>query len=91
MTGTFTVVVQMWEESERSWGVRPDGYSLHLSEFDRLEYIKRYWDSLPAVPPEEYWRPCGTPYLAQVDEAIYNTVVKSNQGSRYFNNRYPPG
>jgi len=23
-------VVQAWEESERGWGVRPDGLSIHL-------------------------------------------------------------
>ena len=26
------VVVQKWEESERGWGTRPDGFSLHLTE-----------------------------------------------------------
>ena len=31
MTVTKEVVAVQWEESERGWGVRPDGCSLHVS------------------------------------------------------------
>ena len=41
---TIPVVCQYWEESERGWGVRPDGCSLHLTEADRKQFIKEYWD-----------------------------------------------
>ncbi len=36
------VVVQKWEETERGWGVRPDGFSLHLTDADRSAYIGEY-------------------------------------------------
>jgi hypothetical protein len=38
-----TVVMQRWYESERGWGQRPDGCSLHLTEQDRAAYCKKYW------------------------------------------------
>jgi hypothetical protein len=37
----FLVIRQEWEESERGWGCRPDGYSLHLDKEDRNTYIKK--------------------------------------------------
>ncbi|MDO8600300.1 MAG: hypothetical protein Q7R73_01605 [bacterium] len=79
-----TVVVQKWEESERGWGTRPDGYSLHLSDADRKIYIKEYWDSMPDTAPDEYSRPDGTPYPCDVDEEIYEEVKKSTNGIRSF-------
>jgi hypothetical protein len=42
------VVYQSWLESERGWGVRPDGYSLHLSLGDR----KRFIDVSSSFPSE---------------------------------------
>jgi hypothetical protein len=30
------VVVQKWEEVEVGWSRKPDGYSIHLTEEDRL-------------------------------------------------------
>lgn len=51
------VVVQRWLESERGWGTRPDGVSIHLNDADRQEYINRYWGSMPDYTPDEYSRP----------------------------------
>jgi len=39
---TFQVQIQYWEESERGWGVRDDGYSVHLTEEDYQEYLKEF-------------------------------------------------
>ena len=36
------VYLQHWEESERGWGIRPDGCSLHLTLEDRKKYIEKY-------------------------------------------------
>jgi hypothetical protein len=52
------IFVQLWEESEAGWGVRPDGASLHLNESDSLIYVKEYWDKMPDTVPAEYSRPC---------------------------------
>lgn len=48
-----------WEESERGWGIRPDGFSLHLSKEDSKKYVKDYWDRQPDGVPDEYSRPSG--------------------------------
>lgn len=51
------VVVQYWEESERGWGTRPDGISVHLTDNDRQLYIQNYWRKMPDSIPDEYSRP----------------------------------
>lgn len=84
-----TVVCQKWEESERGWGNRPDGYSLHLNDADRLAFIKSYWDRMPKESPDEYSRPCGTPYSCDVEPATFNKVVGSKNGIRLHSNNYP--
>ncbi len=71
------VVVQKWEESERGWGVRPDGFSLHMTDEDREAFIKEYWDSMPKKAPDEYSRPAGTPYKAEVDEEVFQKVKEA--------------
>ena len=85
----YEVIVQKWEESERGWGTRPDGFSLHLTDTDREAYIKEYWDRMPESVPEEYSRPDGTPYKAEVDAATFAKVKASKNGVRNFGR--PPG
>lgn len=73
----FTVVVQDWEESERGWGTRPDGYTLHLSEEDRKAFIKAYnqkHNNQPTVP-DEYTRPCGPGRLLEVGPETYEKML----------------
>lgn len=74
------VLCQCWEESERGWGTRPDGYSLHRSEEDLRRFIRRYWDSMPddnSPIPYEYSRPVGDPYLALVSKEFYDKLLNS--------------
>ena len=52
-----TIVIQTWTESEKGWGTRPDGYSLHLSEQDLDKFVELYWKDMPAQVPHEYSRP----------------------------------
>lgn len=77
-----SVVKQDWEESERYWGVRPDGYSLHKTVEDCSNFIKEYWDSMPDAIPDEYSRPCGKPYLLDVSKDIYRKITRSKNGIR---------
>lgn len=88
-----SVVVQKWEESERGWGQRPDGYSLHLSEEDRKEFIRAYWELMPDAVPDEYERPCGSPYEAEIDAALHEQIEIARTegvcGIRFFDNKYP--
>lgn len=79
------VIVQRWEESERGWGVRPDGYSLHPSEEARAKYVREYWAEQPDQVPDEYSRPCGEPYEAEVDLQF----AKDRICIRQFDNNYP--
>ena len=47
-----------WEESERGWGTRPDGASIHVSEEECAKYVKAYWERQPkGEVPDEYSRP----------------------------------
>lgn len=85
----FRVLCQKWEESERGWGARPDGYSLHLNDADREQYIKEYWSGMPDEVPDEYSRPCGTAYWCEVDQKMHDEILKSTNGIREFRNSYP--
>lgn len=79
------VVIQKWEESERGWGVRPDGYSLHMSENDRRAFVQECWDKMPkGEAPDEYSREDGRPYEAVVDQKTYDSVKSSKNGIRVW-------
>lgn len=53
----MAVVRVDWVESERGWGTRPDGYSLHRTLSDAHKYIEKHWASLPDSAPDVYSRP----------------------------------
>lgn len=78
------LVKQNWLESERGWGIRPDGCSLHKTVEDCKQYIKKYWAGMPDQVPDEYSRPEGEPYPIDVDERIYSVVSKSKNGIRVY-------
>lgn len=63
------VWVQEWEESERGWGRRPDGWSCALDpkEFERHldEMRRREAEIYQGAVPEEYTRASGEPF--QID------------------------
>ena len=73
------VICQDWLESERGWGTRPDGCSLHLTEEDRQQYIQNNWDGMPDEVPNEYSRACGRPYPVQVSPELYARVQQSDR------------
>lgn len=75
------VVCQKWEESERGWGTRPYGYSLHLTEEDRVAFCKKYWAKMPKDHiPDDYSREDGTPYSCKVNEEVFKEVNASRNG-----------
>lgn len=80
---TESIIHQLWEESERGWGVRPDGYSHHLSYQDRSVFIKEYWDSMPDEVPDEYSRSSGDLKEVQVSSEDYAKLVEARQRGRY--------
>lgn len=86
------VVVQKWEESERGWGTRPDGYSVHLTDDDRQAYIDEYWASMPDEAPAEYSRPHGTPYEAEIapdKREDFLAEITDKKGLRFYDRNYP--
>ena len=79
-----SVVYVSWEESERGWGTRPDGFSLHLTESDYRSFVKVYWAGMPDSVPHEYSRPAGSPTKAHVSKNLYEEINKSNNGIRGY-------
>lgn len=83
------VIVQKWEESERGWGTRPDGYSIHPDEDALFRYIEAYRAKLPEEIPDEYERPCGTPYLAEVELDAGEDIGDGKRFYKYIDSGYP--
>jgi len=68
--------LQRWEESERGWGTRPDGCSLHLTKDHMLEYIDGIYSSREndTEVPDEYDRTCGEPMECFVDDELFEKI-----------------
>ena len=84
MTKKPKLLRQNWLESERGWGIRPDGYTLHMSVEDRKAFVSDYWSKMPDQVPDEYSRPCGEPNWVEVDKQVYTEVKDSEFGIWYF-------
>ena len=89
ITGTFDNNVHVgylveWEESERGWGCRPDGCSIHNSQEEALRYINEYNSRLPKDHvPDEYSRPCGDPVGIRIPNELHEELQKK-QSIRYW-------
>lgn len=91
-SGRNSVICQKWEESERGWGTRPDGFSLHVSVQALESFLRQVYAARAEVAavPDEYDRPDGTPYEVQVSEEVYNDLVARGGSRRYFNDYATP-
>jgi hypothetical protein len=76
------VIRRDWIETERGWGQRPDGYSLHLTPEDMRDFIDEYWESQPKEVPDEYSSPTGYPYPHEVSPETYEELRQSKNGIR---------
>ncbi|MBI2673433.1 hypothetical protein HYX19_04175 [Candidatus Woesearchaeota archaeon] len=83
------VVYMGWEESERGWGTRPDGCSLHLTESDFKAFEKEYWDRMPSTTPDEYSRPIflAEPVIVAVSKPLYEKIRSTKNGLRLFQSK----
>ena len=87
--GTFGDEVRVgyiveWEESERGWGCRPDGCSVHSSQEEALRYINECNSRLPKDHvPDEYSRPIGDPIGVRIPNELYE-LLKKNGSIRYW-------
>jgi hypothetical protein len=68
------VILQLWEESERGWGVRPDGCSLHTDLIERDGYLKSIYDDRGEEVPYEYDRIVGGSIYAFVDDDLFKSL-----------------
>lgn len=69
-------------EFERGWGMRPDGYILATSFEIAYDVIKDV-ESRGSI--EIYARANCDPRLVEVkDDAVYNTVVESDKGYKWY-------
>jgi len=80
------VVYVSWEESERGWGTRPDGCTLHLTKEDYVNYVKDYNSRLPNYVPDEYERPAGIPIRAYTKNSLFEKIRESENGLRLYGN-----
>jgi hypothetical protein len=72
------VILQIWEESERGWGTRPDGCSMHIDLKERENYIQTIYNSRKSDTsiPDEYERIVGEGVEAFIEDSLYNLVQK---------------
>ena len=74
-----TVVVQNWLERDSWSGPSPDGFTVHLTEADRVAYIAWYNHKFNNKPrtPECYTKAEGEGILVEVTEALYKRIVET--------------
>jgi hypothetical protein len=56
-----------WEEKERGWGNRPDGWSLHSSREEYESFRERHWAGVPSPRPDEYSLPVPNAALRELE------------------------
>jgi hypothetical protein len=72
------VYLQYWEESERGWGIRPDGCSLHLTPINHSSYLKQVYSGRDINNiPDEYDRIVDGLIEVEVVESVYLKVVNN--------------
>lgn len=85
-TGSVEVICQKWQEIERGWGIRPDGFSLHVSK-DSLEKFVLRQKERAFEYPEEFSVPDSNPYSVGVDDETFQDMVERG-GYRWYDMRY---
>ena len=74
------VVVQNWLESEAGWGVRPDGFTVHINRGQRDAYVSWYNAAFNNKPtaPAEYTRADGDPFEVEVSIELFNKITTAS-------------
>lgn len=68
------VILQRWEESERGWGVNPDGCSLHLNLSYRDLYVSDIYCDRGDDVPDVYERLVGSPIEVFIDDELFSIL-----------------
>ena len=77
------IVYVDWTESERGWGLRPDGCSLHLNEHEYELFLRDYNRSLPEDVPDEYSF-TNKPVVAYSSNSLVEKIKTSEHGLRLY-------
>jgi hypothetical protein len=74
--------LQRWEESERGWGIRPDGCSLHSHVDSHRIYLQSIYDNREADQiPDEYERVSGPLVECFISDNLFQ-ILKSKESLR---------
>ncbi len=79
------VILQLWEESERGWGVRPDGCSIHIDTENRDLYVSNLYKDRSDDVPDTYERVLGDPITAFLNDRLFD-LISSDKSIRLFEN-----
>ena len=74
----YELIVQKWSQFEPGWGRTHGGYSLHLTEADRLRFVAKSEEEDRSR--STYFVPDSTPVVSLVDRATYKKVKASHNG-----------
>lgn len=89
------VICQEWEETENEpgWGVsvRPDGFSLHLSQEHRTAFIKEF-NAKQSKSVGGWSRAEGQPYYVKlrINSKMYKELMAAKNG-KFFSGKAPEG
>jgi hypothetical protein len=83
-----TVLLETWTESERGWGQRSDGCSLHKNKDDYQKYVEKYWEGMPSETPDEYSRPDKNLREVVVSDELFEQVSSSDNGIRLWQSEF---
>ena len=74
----YEVIAQEWDQFESGWGRTSGGYSLHLTEADRLSFVAHQEEL--NKKSETYFVADSVPVVEYVDKATYRKVKASRNG-----------
>lgn len=78
-----------WEETERGWGTRPDGISIHTTSEEADRYVQAYNDCLHKECPAEYDRPTtGKKIKVEVCDKIAERITVDKKSCRLYRGSY---
>ena len=70
---------QKWEESERGWGVRPDGCSIHLDTDSYKKYLNGIYvvRQNESIIPNEYDRIVGDLIDCFISDDLFSNLIQN--------------
>ncbi len=77
-----------WVETERGWGIRPDGCTIHANEEDYKNYVKEYNEDLPDEVPDIYSRPDGEIRKVVISKELNERLLSSDNGICLWENDF---